>query len=156
AASVRRQRCHRPPADQERSDADSRRLHFASIRKPRDRISQSRVAPAGSWLLTPGPRPMSQLGFEPIFDSYIAVGLIALVLLAMLAIRPRFGSLTPRRKVTLTALRLAVVLLAVAALLRPTLIRTVRNPRPSSFIVLLDTSRSMNLPSGRSEQRRWE
>ncbi|MBW8884041.1 MAG: hypothetical protein JF612_04525, partial [Planctomycetia bacterium] len=99
---------------------------------------------------------MSQLGFEPIFDSYIAVGLIALVLLALLAIRPQFGSLTPRRKLTLTALRLAIVLLAVAALLRPTLIRTVRNPRPSSFVVLLDTSRSMNLPSGRSEQRRWE
>ena len=47
-------------------------------------------------------------------------------------------------------------MLAIAALLRPTLITTVRNPRPSSFIVLLDTSRSMNLPSGRSEQKRWE
>src|SRR5262245_2682278 len=99
---------------------------------------------------------MSQLGFEPIFDSYIAVGLIALVLLALLAIKPQFGSLTPRRKITLTCLRLAVVLLAVAALLRPTLITTVRNPRASSFVVLLDTSRSMNLPSGRSEQKRWE
>jgi uncharacterized membrane protein len=99
---------------------------------------------------------MSQLGFEPIFDSYVAVGLIALVLLALLAIKPQFGSLTPRRKITLTCLRLAVVLLAIAALLRPTLITTVRNPRQSSFLVLLDTSRSMNLPSGRSEQKRWE
>src|SRR5205085_4500453 len=62
---------------------------------------------------------MSQLGFEPIFDSYIAVGLIALVLLALLAIKPQFGALTPRRKIALTALRLAVVLLAIAALLRP-------------------------------------
>src|SRR5205814_6964165 len=79
-----------------------------------------------------------------------------LVLLALIAVKPQFGSLTPRRKITLTALRLAVVLLAIAALLRPTLITTVRNPRPSSFIVLLDTSRSMNLPSGRSEQKRWE
>jgi uncharacterized membrane protein len=99
---------------------------------------------------------VSQLGFEPIFDSYVAVGLIALALLALLAVKPQFGSLTPRRKMTLMTLRLTIVLLAIAALLRPTLITTVRNPRPSSFIVLVDTSRSMNLPSGRSEQRRWE
>src|SRR5437868_3771556 len=99
---------------------------------------------------------MSQLGFEPIFNSYLPVGLIALILLALLAINPQFGSLTPRRKVALTGLRLIVVLLAIMALLRPTVITTVRNPRLSSFVVLLDTSRSMNLPSGRSEQKRWD
>ena len=71
---------------------------------------------------------MSQLGFEPVFDSYVAVGLIALALLALLAIRPQFGSLSRRRKTTLLALRLTIVLLAIAALLRPTWITTVRNP----------------------------
>src|SRR5437773_2075821 len=99
---------------------------------------------------------MSQLGFEPIFDSYLAVGGIALVLFGLLWLKPQFGSLSPRRKFTLTTLRLLIVLLALMALLRPTWITTVRNPRLSSFVVLLDTSRSMNLPSGRSEQKRWE
>jgi uncharacterized membrane protein len=99
---------------------------------------------------------MSQLGFEPIFDSYLAVAAISIALLALLALKPQFGSLTPRRKITLIVLRLMVVLLAMTALLRPTLITTVRNPRLSSFLVMLDTSRSMNLPSGRSEQKRWE
>ncbi len=99
---------------------------------------------------------MSQLAFEPVFDSYLAVGIIAAALFALLWIGPQFGSLTPRRKAILTGLRAMIILLALAALLRPTWITTVRNPRPSSFIVLLDTSRSMKLPSGRSEQPRWE
>ena len=99
---------------------------------------------------------MSQLGFEPVFDSYIAVAILALALLALLWITPQFGSLTARRRTVLSALRLIIVLLAIAALLRPTWITTVKIPRPSSFVVLLDTSRSMQLASGRSEQNRWQ
>jgi uncharacterized membrane protein len=99
---------------------------------------------------------VSQLGFEPIFDSYVAVGLLTLVLFASLAIRPQFGSLTRGRHRVLNLLRLLAVLLAVLALLRPTWITTIKTPRLSTFLVLLDTSRSMNLPSGRSEQKRWQ
>ena len=99
---------------------------------------------------------MSQLGFEPVFDSYLAVALLTLALLALLAVKPQFGSLTRPRQRILTGLRLAAVLLAALALLRPTWITTVKTPRPSSFIVLLDASRSMQLASGRSEQKRWQ
>jgi uncharacterized membrane protein len=99
---------------------------------------------------------MSQLGFEPILDSYVAVALLALGLLLLLGIKPQFGSLTPRRRITLVGLRLIIVLLAVLALLRPTWITTVRTPRPSVLLLLLDASRSMQLPSGRSEQSRWQ
>ena len=99
---------------------------------------------------------MSQLGFEPVFDSYLAVALIGLTLLALLAVRPQFGGLSPRRQAVLTGLRLFAALLAVLALLRPTWITTIRTPRPSVFLVLLDASRSMLLPSGRSEQNRWQ
>jgi uncharacterized membrane protein len=98
---------------------------------------------------------VSQLGFEPIFESYLAVAIASIALLSLAALRPQFGSLTPRRRWILTGLRLAVVLLAVVALLRPTWITTIRTPRPSVFLVLLDMSRSMNLSSGRSEQKRW-
>ena len=99
---------------------------------------------------------MSQLGFEPIFDSYVAVALIALALFASLGIRPQYGSLTTGRQRTLQILRLLIVLLAVLALLRPTWITTIKTPRLSTFLVLLDTSRSMSLSSGRSDQKRWQ
>ena len=98
---------------------------------------------------------MSQLGFEPILDSYLAVALLALGLVALLLIGPQFGSLTRPRKLTLLVLRLFVVFLAILALLRPTWITTVKEPRTSVLIVLADVSRSMQLPSGRSEQTRW-
>lgn len=99
---------------------------------------------------------MSQLGFEPIFDSYVAVAVLALALFATLGIGPQYGSLTAPRQRVLRGLRLLVVLLALLALLRPTWITTIKTARLSTFLVLLDTSRSMNLPSGRSDQKRWQ
>jgi hypothetical protein len=99
---------------------------------------------------------MSQLGFEPIFDSYVAAALLAIGLLLLLRIKPQFGSLTPRRRLTLVGLRLMISLLAVMALLRPTWITTVRTPRTSVLLLLFDASRSMQLSSGRSEQSRWQ
>lgn len=99
---------------------------------------------------------MSQLGFEPILDSYAAVAVIALALVALLVIGPQFGSLSLRRRMTLLMLRLFVVFLAILALLRPTWITTIRTPRTSVFLVLADVSRSMQLPSGRSEKSRWQ
>jgi uncharacterized membrane protein len=99
---------------------------------------------------------VSQLGFEPIFNSFLAVGFVAAALVASLAIRPQYGSLTTRRKRVLDVLRLTAILLAILTLLRPTWITTIKSPRLSTFLVLLDTSRSMNLPSGRSELKRWQ
>jgi uncharacterized membrane protein len=99
---------------------------------------------------------VSQLGFEPVFESYTAVALLAAVLLATLAIKPQYGSVPKRRARVLDALRFLAVLLAILALLRPTWITTIKSPRLRTFLVLLDTSRSMDLPSGRSEQKRWQ
>jgi hypothetical protein len=99
---------------------------------------------------------VSQLGFEPVFGSYLAVALLAAGLVLLLAVQPQFGSLSPRRKITLLSLRLLVVLLAVLALLRPTWITTIRTPRTSVLLLLADISRSMQLSSGRSEQSRWQ
>jgi len=99
---------------------------------------------------------VSQLGFEPVFGSYLAVTLVAAGLVLLLAVQPQFGSLTRSRKLTLIGLRLLVVLLAVLALLRPTWITTIRTPRTSVLLLLADISRSMQLSSGRSEQSRWQ
>jgi uncharacterized membrane protein len=99
---------------------------------------------------------MSQLGFEPILGSYLAVALLALGLVALLLIGPQFGALSRPQKWTLRLLRLVVIILAILALLRPTWITTIKTPRPSVLVMLADASRSMQLPSGRSEQSRWQ
>ena len=46
--------------------------------------------------------------------------------------------------------------LVLLALVRPTWITTMREPRTSAVVVLFDTSRSMQLPSGRESQSRWQ
>ena len=98
---------------------------------------------------------MSQFGAEPIFDSYLAVALIALGLLLLLGIGPSFGALTRPRRLMFLGLRLAVIVLVTVALVRPTIITSVRTPRTSVLVLLLDVSRSMQLPSGRDQQSRW-
>jgi len=99
---------------------------------------------------------MSYLSAEPVFDSYLAVALIALGLVLLLFVAPRFGRLNIKRKFMLTALRIVVIVLIVLALLRPTFIITVRTPRSSVLVLLLDLSRSMELPSGEGKLSRWQ
>jgi uncharacterized membrane protein len=100
---------------------------------------------------------MSQLGAEPIFDSYaaalaIATGLVLLLLL----VRPQFGPLPRSRQLTFLGLRLATIGLVFLALVRPTWITTFRTPRTSVLVLLVDVSRSMQLPSGKESQSRWQ
>ncbi|MEX2173241.1 MAG: glutamine amidotransferase [Pirellulaceae bacterium] len=99
---------------------------------------------------------MSRLGAEPIFESYAAVLAIAAGLLLLLLVRPRFGALSRARRLTFLGLRLAVIGLVFLALLRPTWITTVRTPRTSVLVLMFDISRSMQLPSGRDSQSRWQ
>ena len=99
---------------------------------------------------------MSRLGAEPIFDSYAAVLAIAAGLLLLLLVRPQFGPLSMARQLTFLGLRLGVIGLVLLALVRPTWITTMREPRTSAVVVLFDTSRSMQLPSGRESQSRWQ
>ena len=99
---------------------------------------------------------MFQLGAEPIFDSYTAALAIAAGLLLLLVVRPQFGPLSRARQLTFLGLRLGVIGLVCVALIRPTWITTVRTPRTSAVIVLADTSRSMQLPSGRESKSRWQ
>ncbi|WP_425617317.1 glutamine amidotransferase [Anatilimnocola sp. NA78] len=93
---------------------------------------------------------------DPVLGSYWAVALIAAGLIALLALGPRYGKLSWRRKAVLTGLRLGIILLVVIALLRPTKMTTVKTPRTSVVIVMVDTSRSMQLPNGRGEITRWQ
>jgi uncharacterized membrane protein len=99
---------------------------------------------------------MSRLGAEPIFDSYLAVLAIAAGLLLLLLVRPQFGPLSAARQLALVGLRLAAIALVLLALVRPTWITTMREPRTSAVVVMFDTSRSMQLPSGRDSLSRWQ
>ena len=100
---------------------------------------------------------MTSLGAEPILDSYVAVALVTAGLaLLLFAVRPQFGTLNRRRWLALTGIRLVIILLVMVALLRPTRITTLKTPRTSVLVMLLDVSRSMTLPSGRGGTSRWD
>jgi uncharacterized membrane protein len=99
---------------------------------------------------------MSQLGAEPIFDSYTAALAIAGGLVLLLVVRPQFGLISRARQMIFLGLRLAVIGLVLLTLLRPTWITTVRTPRTSVFVLLFDVSRSMQLPSGQGSLSRWQ
>lgn len=77
-------------------------------------------------------------------------------MIALLAMGPQYGKLNWQRKSVLTVLRLLVILLVVIALLRPTKMTTVKTPRTSVVVVMVDISRSMLLPNGSGEITRWQ
>jgi uncharacterized membrane protein len=92
---------------------------------------------------------------QPILNSYAIVAAIAAVLCLLLLIGPAFRRVTRRQRVALSVLRLAVIALLVVAMLRPTHISTTRRPQTAVLVVLLDQSRSMQLPHAATRQSRW-
>lgn len=94
--------------------------------------------------------------FQPVFDSYLFVAATAIVLGALLWLRPTFGALSVSRRWILRILRGFALLLLLAGLLRPTLVLTRPLPQPASLVVLFDTSRSMELPDVRDSRSRWQ
>jgi uncharacterized membrane protein len=99
---------------------------------------------------------MSQWHLEPIFGSPLLVALAALALVGLLLVRPGFVRLAPWQKTVLVLLRVAVVLLAVVAMLRPTWSSTVTRRQSATLIVLVDLSRSMTVPDMPGSRTRWE
>lgn len=99
---------------------------------------------------------MSSWSLEPIFDSYLAVLIIAGALIALLLVRPTYRALSRGQWGTLLALRAAVILLLVTAMLGPTHVSTTREPQTAVAVVLFDKSRSMQLPDASGDRSRWE
>ncbi len=100
--------------------------------------------------------PMVHWSLEPIFESYLLVGVVALALFGSLWVRPTSGELTARRQALLLGLRAAVILLVLLAMLGPTVVHSVSEPRRSTLVLLLDTSRSMQLPNESGGVSRWQ
>jgi len=92
----------------------------------------------------------------PIADSYLLVGIAALVLLGLLLVGPAREKVAGPRRRVLAGLRLAVVVLVILAMLRPTLVYTRTEHEAATFVVLADRSRSMTVPDEVGGKTRWE
>jgi hypothetical protein len=99
---------------------------------------------------------MFRLSLYPIADSYLLVIAVAVALMALLALIPGKGRLSGGRRLSLTALRLGVIVLAVFAMLRPTLIYTEVKKQSATLVLLADQSRSMSVPDALAGKTRWD
>ena len=89
--------------------------------------------------------------------GYGVVTIAAAVLLVVMMLTNReLRRLAPNRRWTLVALRVAVFLLVIAAMLRPTHIYTEIRQRPATLVVLADRSKSMQTADAFGDQTRWD
>jgi hypothetical protein len=98
---------------------------------------------------------MTRLVLHPVMSPWL-VAAVVVVLLALLWIRPRHGQMTPLRLVTLSGLRVLVVLLVLVAMLRPTLVYTRVTPQQASLALVVDGSRSMQVEDSLGDASRWQ
>ena len=98
----------------------------------------------------------SSLQFEPIFDSYLLIVAVGLLLLISLWLAGTYRSTSSVRKRTLLVLRSVVIALLLISLLRPAWVTSATRRERGTLLVLLDSSRSMqvtDMPGGKS---RWD
>ena len=107
--------------------------------------------------LTPDPRPsMFRLSFYPVFDSYLLVAAVALVLVGLMWFGPSRDKTSRWHRVAIALLRAAVIVMILLAMLRPTLIYTQTKKQDATLVVLADQSRSMSVPDAVGNKTRWD
>jgi uncharacterized membrane protein len=99
---------------------------------------------------------MTNLRFEPVFDSFLLATLLSVLLLGSLAIHPAFRRLEKRRQRVLSACRLGVILIIILGLFRPVWIYRTDARETPIVIFLVDATRSMLLPDASGTSSRWE
>ncbi|MCA9258983.1 MAG: hypothetical protein KDA61_07275, partial [Planctomycetales bacterium] len=82
--------------------------------------------------------------------------LLAAMLAALAAIGPRSHGLTPRRRLTLRALRVASLALLLLVGARPALETLSHRTVPGTLLVLTDRSRSMQVEDSLHDASRWK
>ena len=99
---------------------------------------------------------MSHWYLQPIFESYLLVGVLVLGLIALLLVSPNFQQLSLSRKRVLLLLRGLAILLIALAMLRPTWVRSVKRPQSAVLAIMFDSRRSMTVPDSQGGSRRWD
>lgn len=99
---------------------------------------------------------MSYWYLEPVGNSYVLVAAVAAVLGLLLLIQPGFGRAGAGGKRLLIGLRLLVIGLILLAMLRPARVRTEFRAPTEVLILLVDQSRSMQLPGASQGISRWQ
>ena len=97
---------------------------------------------------------MDTLTFQPILKPIVLAIIFAAALL-LLMVGPSFAKLTAPRRLTLTLLRLGVILLALLAMMRPGCVQKIEKNQAGLLLFLVDQSRSMQLPHDTDESTRW-
>ena len=98
---------------------------------------------------------MSAWTLQPILP-FSMMAIVAIMMVGMLLIGPAFSKITASKKIKLTMIRLGVVLMALLAMLRPGCIQQTEQTQSAVLLVLLDTSRSMQLPHEADDSSRWQ
>lgn len=88
---------------------------------------------------------MVRISLFPV-GGYPLAMVLAIALLAVVLFVPLRNTIAGRRRKILIGLRLAVVLLVICALMRPTVVYTTSRRRPSTLVVLVDGWRICRLP----------
>ena len=99
---------------------------------------------------------MTRWYFEPILDSYWLAIILAGVMSVLLLVGPRFQALSQRRRLWLVALRIVLILLVLAAMLRPAFVSTRMEPQSASLLIAYDQSRSLQVADVGGNKTRWE
>jgi len=99
---------------------------------------------------------MFRLSLYPIFDSYLLVAVVALLLTGLMWFGPSRAKIGRRHQVILAMTRAAVIVLVLLGMLRPTLIYTQTKKQSATLVVLADQSRSMSVPDAVGNKTRWE
>ena len=98
---------------------------------------------------------MNTWSLDPVGGVWYVVGAAVLLALVLL-IGPAGQKLSHRRRLTLFALRAGTALLLLFILLRPTLVKVETQKLPASLVVMVDSSRSMQINDSVGDASRWK
>ncbi len=98
---------------------------------------------------------MNTWGLDPVGGVWFVTAVAALLTLALL-VGPAGRKLSRRRRLILVALRAGTALLLLLILLRPTLVTTEIQILPGSLVVMVDSSRSMQINDSVGDASRWD
>ncbi len=99
---------------------------------------------------------MIEWDLQPIFNSYGLVAVMSILAFLGLGFFKLDRKLSLGKRFVLTSLRLLTILLMILVALRPGLTWTSSQSSRQSVAVLVDTSASMELPSGINNATRWD